>query len=155
MRIMLLSCTRSEDTRLNSSHVKISYAVFCLKKKKGAYRSENPPCRGFWGRGGILRATSERDPVKRWVMMPIRVRFVPFTKIVFLFFNDTAPTEIYPLSLHDALPICGEDGGHGVLPARRHHDLLGRGGQAAAALDRKSTRLNSSHVRISYAVFCL
>src|SRR2546429_9740133 len=79
----------------------------------------------------------------------------PFT---FFFFNDTATTEIYTLSLHDALPILaalGEaiDGlGVGPLP-------LGEGGATASGLrrrpDRKSTRLNSSHGYISYAVFCL
>src|SRR5437588_3543752 len=70
------------------------------------------------------------------------------------FFNDTATTEIYTLSLHDALPI--------YLPAdraphRRRHDPLPAVPVRAAtgALDRKSTRLNSSHTVISYAVFCL
>src|SRR2546426_7274846 len=67
----------------------------------------------------------------------------------FFFFNDTATTEIYTLSLHDALPISRrllrrvEDRG----AAPRHP-----GGDDA---DRKSTRLNSSHLVISYAVFCL
>src|SRR3712207_8643682 len=93
------------------------------------------------------------------------------------FFNDTATTEIYTLSLHDALPIStigrrnrirefvtihrGTEGG-GMLTrtgddclimAQAHiaHDcLLGDG-----VIDRKSTRLNSSHANISYAVFCL
>src|SRR2546421_11204724 len=77
---------------------------------------------------------------------------------LFFFFNDTATTEIYTLSLHDALPISG------VFPP---------GSEAASARplpwsvdpltvagvrihgDRKSTRLNSSHDQISYAVFCL
>src|SRR3712207_8581284 len=84
------------------------------------------------------------------------------------FFNDTATTEIYTLSLHDALPISGairqQVAGGVVAPAG---DLVG-GGVAAAldqravdldtgavAGDRKSTRLNSSHANISYAVFCL
>src|SRR3989442_2854095 len=68
--------------------------------------------------------------------------------IIFFFFNDTATTEIYTLSLHDALPIF-----RGRLPCR---DVDPRHGRAADLhLDRKSTRLNSSHVRISYAVFCL
>src|SRR5476649_3046318 len=66
----------------------------------------------------------------------------------FFFFNDTATTEIYTLSLHDALPIC-----------RRELARLVRGGDHLAHhpghLDRKSTRLNSSHTVISYAVFCL
>src|SRR3712207_9281544 len=83
---------------------------------------------------------------------------------IFFFFNDTATTEIYTLSLHDALPIspprrrCGRAPRRG--PARRAGGP-GRGGswarRAAArpAPDRKSTRLNSSHANISYAVFCL
>src|SRR3989337_4041812 len=69
-------------------------------------------------------------------------------RLVFFFFNDTATTEIYTLSLHDALPI---------LPRTAAPE--DRGGSGAAAphrtLDRKSTRLNSSHGSISYAVFCL
>src|SRR2546426_4143702 len=69
----------------------------------------------------------------------------------FFFFNDTATTEIYTLSLHDALPICRPRG----IPARR-----GGGGPrprlgGVPVLDRKSSRLNSSHLVISYAVFCL
>src|SRR3989338_5766326 len=70
-----------------------------------------------------------------------------------LLLNDTAPTEIYTLSLHDALPICPEPGvkSRRVLAlTRRLPSLLERD----QALDRKSTRLNSSHSSISYAVFC-
>src|SRR2546427_1066456 len=71
----------------------------------------------------------------------------------FFFFNDTATTEIYTLSLHDALPIyrltignthISEDSSEIVF-------LL----VPIVSLDRKSTRLNSSHSQISYAVFCL
>src|SRR5947209_17664952 len=65
------------------------------------------------------------------------------------FFNDTATTEIYTLSLHDALPIstsCGPAG-----PWR----CTSRRASCGACPDRKSTRLNSSHANISYAVFCL
>src|SRR2546429_5169093 len=73
--------------------------------------------------------------------------------IFFFFFNDTATTEIYTLSLHDALPICQEGLG-GFLRARiGPHD--GLEGEGRHARDRKSTRLNSSHGYISYAVFCL
>src|SRR2546430_8041102 len=76
----------------------------------------------------------------------------------FFFFNDTATTEIYTLSLHDALPIYWEGFGlrdWNILRAgptinRRRHEWL-RG----LCQDRKSTRLNSSHSQISYAVFCL
>src|SRR5260221_5248391 len=74
----------------------------------------------------------------------------------FFFFNDTATTEIYTLSLHDALPICADGGdlprAHAarLRGAARCLDAAGAGRQ-----DRKSTRLNSSHTVISYAVFCL
>src|SRR5258708_29696085 len=73
----------------------------------------------------------------------------------FFFFNDTATTEIYTLSLHDALPIstaacqCSSTGRPLI-----HCSTWARG-QAAFQADRKSTRLNSSHQIISYAVFCL
>src|SRR3712207_7395045 len=98
------------------------------------------------------------------------------------FFNDTATTEIYTLSLHDALPICVIPGpraldpwmGLGVLGEQRDEPVLQVGADVrldhrhdAAPFgpqrpgfhlqprDRKSTRLNSSHANISYAVFCL
>src|SRR5947209_10938437 len=85
--------------------------------------------------------------------------------MLLFFFNDTPTTEIYTLSLHDALPIC-----------KRRHDARARarappdrsirrhgssppgeqgGRRSPGGEDRKSTRLNSSHANISYAVFCL
>src|SRR3712207_6899483 len=93
--------------------------------------------------------------------------------MIFFFFNDTATTEIYTLSLHDALPIWVRDGV--VAPAGGvRRDRLRRGLRCRRAVrwrrrargrlpcgcggrrgDRKSTRLNSSHANISYAVFCL
>src|SRR5256886_8288866 len=79
----------------------------------------------------------------------IMCRFYSF--FFFFFFNDTATTEIYTLSLHDALPISNRDRRGGVpgrQPPRRQVRAVGDG-------DRKSTRLNSSHSQISYAVFCL
>src|SRR3712207_8386900 len=97
--------------------------------------------------------------------------------MLFFFFNDTATTEIYTLSLHDALPISlrvsgterleyaffgadlafssGKAGVQGVLSASWQFRGLGSAGVRGAWLDRKSTRLNSSHANISYAVFCL
>src|SRR3712207_9502638 len=87
-------------------------------------------------------------------------------RLICFFFNDTATTEIYTLSLHDALPISLRDRVHArrqrVLPLLRlpepvHvHDADARARrQPAVDVDRKSTRLNSSHANISYAVFCL
>src|SRR2546426_5523109 len=88
------------------------------------------------------------------------------TSSFLFFFNDTATTEIYTLSLHDALPI--SDGGIGCHDADPvlvylaepvgpppHHGAHGRRRGARGVRDRKSTRLNSSHLVISYAVFCL
>src|SRR3712207_9101787 len=86
------------------------------------------------------------------------------------FFNDTATTEIYTLSLHDALPICdqpiefvlrpslaqvrtGQDDHTEAAAGQASIDLAAE--TVAHAKDRKSTRLNSSHANISYAVFCL
>src|SRR5256885_14464284 len=92
-------------------------------------------------------------------------------RLSFFFFNDTATTEIYTLSLHDALPIYDQDsqpkiahsqsrsareergqpvGAFSKLRPDRRADKL-----SALLSDRKSTRLNSSHLVISYAVFCL
>src|SRR5258707_7312085 len=89
----------------------------------------------------------------------------------FFFFNDTATTEIYTLSLHDALPISRgrsrERRARLEAPLPRHRACRadeqfrrGRGERRhslarCATRDRKSTRLNSSHANISYAVFCL
>src|SRR5258708_15827248 len=74
--------------------------------------------------------------------------------IVF-FFNDTATTEIYTLSLHDALPISRLYCDRGDYELHEYVEPFGDGGRGPAGEDRKSTRLNSSHQIISYAVFCL
>src|SRR5947199_10235613 len=100
-------------------------------------------------------------------MFPISCLFSSLLSFIFL--NDTATPEIYTLSLHDALPISVADGRGPDHPSR--HRVLREGvstaqvavtavGVAAIVwvlwyLDRKSTRLNSSHLGISYAVFCL
>src|SRR5437773_12195262 len=75
---------------------------------------------------------------------------------LFFFFNDPATTEIYTLSLHDALPIFGGSPARSVRALRHGGAGAGAGGLPRRAFqDRKSTRLNSSHITISYAVFCL
>src|SRR5207249_10450172 len=95
----------------------------------------------------ILSSLSELKVLFFYTSMIVLLSF-----FLYFFFNDTTTTEIYTLSLHDALPISYV---HGFQA--RH----GRQHPGAADLDpdveqdRKSTRLNSSHVSISYAVFCL
>src|SRR3712207_7352775 len=80
---------------------------------------------------------------------------------IFFFFNDTATTEIYTLSLHDALPIwVSAPLDSSSLPTQRRRSPGGKAHEFATSVhlnprDRKSTRLNSSHANISYAVFCL
>src|SRR5688572_32103071 len=84
--------------------------------------------------------------------------------LFFFFFNDTATTEIYTLSLHDALPISpsncrGADGNRAKEKRTTVRFLIigaaDRWFRGRSPRDRKSTRLNSSHSQISYAVFCL
>src|SRR6266446_6653898 len=132
-----------KSTRLNSSHLVRSYAVFCLKKKqREALRA-----------GRLYR----RRTLRRRRGRP--VRHVPAAGLSgdavldCFFVNDTATPEIYTLSLHDALPLStlGEfvrdrvtlSPEETIVRADRSHR------------DRKSTRLNSSHLVISYAIFCL
>src|SRR3712207_8760729 len=95
--------------------------------------------------------------------------------VFFFFFNDTATTEIYTLSLHDALPIFTNKNAYTIptnltisngtsiafhmadAPWSAPHDYVVRviNAETNEVADRKSTRLNSSHANISYAVFCL
>src|SRR5438132_11525375 len=78
--------------------------------------------------------------------------------ILSFFFNDTATTDIYTLSLHDALPILFDllDSQRSLIAIERLvANLRITRAKRLADLDRKSTRLNSSHTVISYAVFCL
>src|SRR5215510_14935549 len=92
-----------KSTRLNSSHVAISYAVFCLKKKKVAFLAV--------ARYDHAVAAARAVGMVRHVAGSVvrRFRLVLVAEIMVgrgvFFFNDTATTEIYTLSLHDALPI--------------------------------------------------
>src|SRR2546426_130281 len=90
-----------KSTRLNSSHLVISYAVFCLKKKK----------------------------------LPSRVNTALVVMSFFFFFNDTATTEIYTLSLHDALPIWSRAGWRPARSGTRAAD----GEPASCSLTRSVT----------------
>src|SRR5256886_17431891 len=97
---------------------------------------------------------AEMDFLFRCVVKSLTVyRYDPL-----FFFNDTATTEIYTLSLHDALPIyhargldCPDRAG---APVGRFGPRRSPRGRGVRHLDRKSTRLNSSHSQISHAVFC-
>src|SRR3712207_9365179 len=85
--------------------------------------------------------------------------------VTLFFFNDTATTEIYTLSLHDALPILllllpgiptlAERRIAGIAPEEHVRSMVRMCFGDPSRVDRKSTRLNSSHANISYAVFCL
>src|SRR6266436_4255749 len=133
-----------KSTRLNSSHGYISYAVFCLKKKKATFRYTVPLTKIF-----LTRLFSKLRLKRKDFQEILRLPWAQY-----FFFNDTATTEISTLSLHDALPIrpvrsqVSRTG-----RARRFRRLLST--RALRRQDRKSTRLNSSHGYISYAVFCL
>src|SRR6266850_1814011 len=139
-----------KSTRLNSSHLVISYAVFCLKKKNT-----------LWLRPAVLWLVSTSIGYVIWVVAGwettdqigfacklIELVALGLTMRLF-FFNDPATTEIYTLSLHDALPILR--GLSGRVLSSDDRDAIG----SEPCQDRKSTRLNSSHLVISYAVFCL
>src|SRR3989304_4781749 len=101
--LLMVSLDR-KSTRLNSSHGYISYAVFCLKKNAGRREPLGDPGApqhhepgSAAGHAGTRREPREpRSPARR----PLRL-----LRPLLLFFNDTATTEIYTLSLHDALPI--------------------------------------------------
>src|SRR6266511_1033665 len=118
----------------------------------------SPPCLSFRSAMAAARSSERTDVSHHFGSVSVVEatylgRVFNAVQLVF-FFDDTATTEIYTLSLHDALPFAGrftsstnitfQCGGGSVLPLSG--SLFG---------DRKSTRLNSSHVKISYAVFCL
>src|ERR1022692_857939 len=86
--LVCLFCLDRKSTRLNSSHLVISYAVFCLKKKRRLEFGDGSSANGQKNQLCLTAGPSDTDGY-----------------FLFFFFNDTATTEIYTLSLHDALPI--------------------------------------------------
>src|SRR5476651_1593373 len=92
--------TDRKSTRLNSSHANISYAVFCLKKKNNFYYPNK-----------LATENTEYKVALEIIDSPFRKSYHSGCTLhcastaIFFFFNDTATTEIYTLSLHDALPI--------------------------------------------------
>src|SRR3989454_489286 len=91
-----------KSTRLNSSHLVISYAVFCLKKKKTYTGSFQRLCGGNAPRVHVVQRAAFASV---HACATPRGRSAGLCLVFFFFFNDTATTEIYTLSLHDALPI--------------------------------------------------
>src|ERR1039457_4064419 len=94
-----------KSTRLNSSHLVISYALFCLKKKKKEYLKERNSSRAASRRAQTCRRVHVSGLHSVGMMLPVTPFGLYSSFFVFFFFNDTATTEIYTLSLHDALPI--------------------------------------------------
>src|SRR5580704_16986086 len=131
----------------------ISYAVFCLIKKTDI---EFTSTGDSWDMHTTITKQAYREIDAIWYRGcgGSDAMYQQMQTQSFFFFNDTATTEIYTLSIHDALPIW-------PLPLAVLEALAGAGLPVLLAFllarvaDRKSTRLNSSHPSISYAVFCL
>src|SRR5690349_23862639 len=100
-------------------------------------------------------APIEHRCCSHYLCLHLYSRVIFFFMFFFFFFNDPAPTEIYTLSLHDALPIFSIAALRSVCTPTRASSSVAWRVNTLRIADRKSTRLNSSHVEISYAVFCL
>src|SRR4249919_1500119 len=135
-----------KSTRLNSSHVKISYAVFCLKKK----RIPSIRLRRIVRYTRMARACASRHVRRRRRRADVVGRRV--TVFFFLMRRRPPRSTLFPYTT-----LFRSD--RRAVPRRRRRRRAAQGGApgrpADERADRKSTRLNSSHVKISYAVFCL
>src|ERR1039457_7199175 len=140
------ACPDRKSTRLNSSHLVISYAVFCLKKKTNTEQqtdSNSPPCTdtsACTAPPAVCAYT--RDTPERAVPGPLST-FLAF--FFFLMIRRPPRSTLFPYTTLFRSRRC-----RGSRPSR-----IRRSGCGAGPRDRKSTRLNSSHLVISYAVFCL
>src|ERR1022692_1416772 len=142
-----------KSTRLNSSHLVISYAVFCLKKKQLAellFGSSSGifSCLTFVAHSDRILVVASPNGQRQSLGISDWSAHAGF-----FFFNDKATPEIYTLSLHDALPI--SDRARATAPPRPPMPCAACLRASRPPPDRKSKRLNSSHLVISYAVFCL
>src|SRR3989337_2593494 len=99
------TCADRKSTRLNSSHGSISYAVFCLTKKKKKEMHTETCTDPTPVDMHIHQRLRQSDALFVPQPQPFRSARALFFFVFFFFFNDTATTEIYTLSLHDALPI--------------------------------------------------
>src|SRR3954462_8008935 len=149
------TCARSEEhTSELQSHDNLVCRLLLEKKKGLGERLVRRACGGACERRGGPAAARGEHP---------RVPPLPFaraltsrrTSVLFFFFNEPAPPEISPLPLHDPLPISVPCARTQRQPHPPQRQLLLMLLLLPLLLDRKSTRLNSSHTIISYAVFCL
>src|ERR1041385_5127818 len=150
MRSLRPLLTDRKSTRLNSSHGYISYAVFCLKKKKKK-RPPHPPrsSRGATTPAAPLRARAAAGAAQ----VSARARAASRSSVAFFLMIRRPPrSTLFPYTTLFPILVIGDE--HtledGVVAARRTHAE-----HVPGCLDRKSTRLNSSHGYISHAVFCL
>src|SRR3989304_5056409 len=141
----LLYCSRSEE---HTSELQSRLHLVCRLLLEKKYARTAPPSRSPWGRVSSPHRPARADAPGLRPTAPSHRRRSSRVRVRLFFFNDTATTEIYTLSLHDALPICLDE----FLPCSRNKH---NSSTPTAKKDRKSTRLNSSHGYISYAVFCL
>src|ERR1022692_3393670 len=150
-----LGYTDRKSTRLNSSHLVISYAVFCLKKKKH-YRQKidtsDVLARLWLTAGQYFVVTAHREEN---IHPPHQLRNLKETLLFFFFFNDPATTEIYTLSLHDPLPIYQSSPSATGNPATVSAPPTAVPRRSSSGSRSEEHTLNSSHLVISYAVFCL
>src|ERR1044071_698174 len=149
-RSAVVARDRSEEhTSELQSRVDISYAVFCLKKKEELGASGSAP-RDISSAGRSAPARRRRRRRSRVCPARCSASGSPRSRLTF-FFNDTATTEIYTLSLHDALPICMlEKYGKGTP-----NDWIERWVLSRVNRSEEHTSELQSRVDISYAVFCL
>src|SRR4051795_2708224 len=141
-------CSRSEE---HTSELQSHSHLVCrllLEKKKRAHPGARP--RQHPGRHDRQQSRDARVPRPRQLPVPSDLHACRRARrlALFFFFNDTATTEIYTLSLHDALPIYSS---HTLIS----YAVFCLRDESVTGVDRKSTRLNSSHTLISYAVFSL
>src|SRR6266571_2330497 len=143
--------SRSEEhTSELQSHVNLVCRLLLEKKKYGTVQTDQERIEHMMRLGELQ---NETRGFTAFITRSYQRKHTGLGGIEFFFVNDTATPEIYTLSLHDALPISRpalsmllpEGGGGSTVDSDR----------SGLARDRKSTRLNSSHMSISYAVFCL
>src|SRR6201992_1284753 len=153
---MPTSSSRLNRSEEHTSELQSPVHLVCrllLEKKQGIFGLVS--ARGGGGRpctrSQRARLARARVSAAHWCANCVYIPH-PMPGVLFFFFNDTATPEIYPFSLHDAFPIFVDMRYPGRLRSRLRLD---RGQVLVPHRDRKSTRLNSSHPSISYAVFCL